>query len=81
MASNGRIESARRRVLSLKKTLALASAGVFAISVGVARATDSHATRGTGTQVRSFDDGEWDGDDDGSIGPVQGTPQVQTGVS
>ena len=82
MATDGRIETARRRVLSLKRTLALASAGVFAIAVGVARATDSHASPGTSTHVRAVDDGYWDGDDGGgSLGPAQGPPQARTGAS
>jgi hypothetical protein len=84
MATNGRIEAARQRVASLKKTLAIASAGVFAVAVGVARAADAHGTRGSTGQVAAHqDDGStfFGGDDGGSLAPSQGPPQVRTGSS
>jgi hypothetical protein len=85
MATNGRIEAARRRVASLKPTLALASVGVFAIAAGVARATDAHAQQASrsNAQVESRDDGSsfWGDGGGGSLAPAQGAPQAQTGSS
>lgn len=84
MTSDGRIETARRRVLSLKKTLALASAGVFAVALGVARTSEAGAAHAARTHVQPADDGFWNDESDdgaGNLGPAQGTPQAQTGVS
>ena len=81
--TTGRIEAARERVLSLKKTLTLVSAGVFALAVGVARATESRAagsTQAARTHPQSSDSGYWDGGG-ASLGPAQSAPQAQTSAS
>jgi hypothetical protein len=86
-AELSRIAAARRRTTTVNRALAIGSAAVFAVVLGLARVTHpghasrSQATRAAASRSSESDDGTFDFGSGSITSSAGAQPQVQTSVS